>query len=373
MFRMPDLGEGLTEATVITWFVKVGDEIDVDQVLVEVDTGKTVVEIPSPFRGTITSILTKEGETVDVDAVLYVVDGDSSQAYEDSTPHTPRDKPTPDAGVPPQTGPEQPTGSVRPRAMPIVRKLARDLGIALDTVVGSGPNGSVTREDVTCAATPQKSLTESLVELSQTRRAIARHMSESWATIPHVTVQADIQADSLMALRSTRRSGLYPLEVLVASAIAPILLGFPEFNGRFVDGSLASNTAIHFGFAVDTSAGLVVVVVKDADQMDVDTLTERFESLAAAAQSRTIAADELTGQTFTISNIGALGGGHGTPIIPLGTSAIVSIGRAKPQPVVTEDGVGVGLVAPLDLSYDHRLIDGALGQRFLSALTTALE
>ena len=137
--------------------------------------------------------------------------------------------------------------------------------------------------------------------------------------------------------------------------------------------SVVQNHHYHLGFAVDTEAGLMVIVVRDADELNLKELTEEFERLAEAAMNRTITPDEATGQTFTISNIGALGGGHGTPIIPLGTSSIVSIGRAKQQPVVEDGELAIGLVAPIDLSYDHRLIDGALGQRFLADLVKGLE
>jgi pyruvate dehydrogenase E2 component (dihydrolipoamide acetyltransferase) len=155
--------------------------------------------------------------------------------------------------------------------------------------------------------------------------------------------------------------------------VMPLLRIHAEFNSAFVDGGMAVNSDIHMGFAVDTDAGLVVVVVHDADQLSVSELAAEFARLAKAAKDRTITLREITGQTFTISNIGALGGGHGTPIIPFGTSAIMSIGRAKHQPVVEDGELAVGLVAPLDLSYDHRLIDGSLGQRFLSDLVAGLE
>ena len=136
---------------------------------------------------------------------------------------------------------------------------------------------------------------------------------------------------------------------------------------------MAVRLHVDLGFAVDTEAGLIVVVVREADQLSTSELATEFERLARSAHERTITLDEITGQSFTISNIGALGGGHGTPIIPLGTSSILSIGRAKEQPVVEDGELAVGLVAPVDLSYDHRLIDGALGQRFLNDLLTSLE
>jgi len=373
-FRMPDLGEGLTEATVVAWHVRVGDTIEVDQLLVEIDTGKTVVEIPSPFSGTITSIMAKEGETVDVEAILYIVDGDPTVA-----------PPAPEAAANTPKATQEPamqtSATDRARAMPIVRKLAKEAGVDLVTVAGSGPGGAITRADVLSASSNATSSemdsartdTRDRVALSQTRRAIADHMSKSWASIPHVTVQAELRAEALLAARSERAEGHYPVETLIAQAVVPLLQEFPEFNSAFAGGDMLHSSAVHLGFAVDTEAGLIVIVVKDAHDMDSDTLAYEFERLSKAAQERRIGLDEISGQTFTISNIGALGGGHGTPIIPLGTSAIMSIGRATQQPVVEDGELAVGLVAPVDLSYDHRLIDGALGQRFLSVVVTALE
>jgi pyruvate dehydrogenase E2 component (dihydrolipoamide acetyltransferase) len=356
---MPDIGEGLTEAEIIKWFVKVGDTVEIDQILVEVETAKTVVEVPSPFAGVITSINANEGETVEVGAVLFVVDGErpteappnpvEHRQVVDSTPRSP-----------------SPALGQRKRAMPIIRKLANERGVDLTTVVGTGQGGAVTRADLD--APRDVSITPDAVPLSRTRRAIADHMTRSWTSIPHVTVQAEVRAEALMEAR-----GDFPLEVLIARMVMPLLRTYAEFNSAYTDGAMAVNPDIHMGFAIDTDAGLVVVVVRDSDRLSVEELATEFGRLATAAKERTIKLEEITGQTFTISNIGALGGGHGTPIIPLGTSSIMSIGRATQQPVVEDGELAIGLVAPLDLSYDHRLIDGSVGQRFLSDLVSNLE
>jgi pyruvate dehydrogenase E2 component (dihydrolipoamide acetyltransferase) len=262
--------------------------------------------------------------------------------------------------------------------MPVVRNLARDLGVDLSSLTGSGPNGAITRADVESAAGQPIGRVSSgsamdVVPLTGVRKAIAAHMTESWTTIPHVTVQAEVRAEPLAAARNRSGDRTLPVEALVATVVMPLLSTFPEFNAVIRDDGIAYRDVVNLGFAVDTEAGLMVVVVRDAHAKSLAEIATDFERLATAAIGGTAKPDELTGQTFTISNIGALGGGHGTPIIPVGTSAIVSIGRAIPQPVVEDGALAVGLVAPLDLSYDHRLIDGALGQRFLSALVTALE
>ncbi len=257
------------------------------------------------------------------------------------------------------------------RAMPLVRRLASDLGVDLSTIQGSGPGGTITRADVE-RAEPAPPLDGELVPLTQMRRAIANHMAQSWREIPHVTVQAEIRAEGLIGARSLPGSKL-SLESIVAERAIPLLREFPDFNASFTPEGILRRSDIHLGFAVDTDAGLMVVVVRNADEKSVAEIDEGFKRLADAARNRTIKPDEATGQTFTISNIGALGGGHGTPIIPIGTTAIMSIGRAIEQPVVVAGALEVGMVAPIDLSYDHRVIDGGLGQRFLSAMVGTLE
>ena len=255
--------------------------------------------------------------------------------------------------------------------MPIVRKLARERGIDLSTIDGTGPRGAVTRADIEGSSSDES--TTELVAMSRKRRAIARHMSESWATIPHVTVQADIRAEQILTARELTGAEPIPVEAIVAQAVVPLLSRYREFNATVRDDSIEYRNSFHIGIAVDTTEGLVVVVVRDADTLSLEALADEIRRLALAAQDGTLLPDEAIGQSFTISNIGALGGGHGTPIIPMGTSAILSIGRAHSAPVVENGSLAVGMVAPIDLSYDHRLIDGGLGQRFLSDLVDALE
>ena len=371
-FLLPDIGEGLTDAEVVDWFVAVGDDVDVDQPIVEIETAKTAVEITSTHAGIVLHLGGAPGDTIQVGEVLFAVgeegeeyrvsrDGDTGQSSPSAIGHRPSEE---DASV--RAG-----NAGRARVMPVVRKLADKLGVDLASVVGSGSGGAITRADIESAAAEAPS--ESLTPLSRVRKRIAHHMTESWTTIPHVTVQADVRAEGLLEARNRRAFKALPIEALVAVAVLPLLDRYPEFNASMRGDAIAYRDRYNLGFAVDTEAGLLVVVVRDADRLTLDELAAEFERLAAGAADGTLTPDDLTGQTFTISNIGALGGGHGTPIIPLGTSAIVSIGRAKEAPVVEDGRLGVGMVAPIDLSYDHRLIDGALGQRFLSDLIENLE
>jgi len=217
---------------------------------------------------------------------------------------------------------------------------------------------------------------EERVRMTRMRRTIAEHMERSWREIPHVTVQASIDASGLLAAhRALREStgGPFPLEALAASTVTPALREFREFTA-VVDGrEVVYRDRRDIGFAVDTPHGLVVVVVRAVDALDVEELGARLTELAIRARTRLATPGELTGQTFTISNIGALGGGAGTPIIPWGTSAILSIGRALEAPVARDGSISIRPMAPLSLSYDHRIIDGALGQRFLSRVVEGLE
>jgi pyruvate dehydrogenase E2 component (dihydrolipoamide acetyltransferase) len=372
-FRLPDIGEGLTEAEIVQWFVAVGDAVTIDQAIVEVETAKTVVEISSPFAGEVTRLGANAGDTVEVGEILFVV-GDEASSSADTPPLTPATPTSSKAteAVPARQSDPSPTKALK--AMPIVRKLAKERGIDLTNVDGTGPGGSITRADLDghTDSSPTALPAGELVALTPTRRAIADHMSAAWREIPHVTVQAEIRAEGLVAARGSGE-GRLSVEAVVASRLLPLLKDFPEFNARFTGDGVLHRSEIHLGFAVDTEAGLMVVVVRNADQITIEELNAEFNRLASAAIERTITADEVTGQTFTISNIGALGGGHGTPIIPLGTTAILSIGKANPSPVVVDGTIDVGLVAPIDLSYDHRVIDGGLGQRFLGTAVTALE
>jgi pyruvate/2-oxoglutarate dehydrogenase complex dihydrolipoamide acyltransferase (E2) component len=374
-FRMPDIGEGLTEAEIVAWHVAVGDRVEIDQIIVEVETAKTVVEIPSVFAGTVISLGASPGDTVEVGDVLFSI-GDveepgSDRAVDEQDPkiQDPRSKIQASTPAPPSPPHVQPGDRTSVRAMPLVRKLAAERGIDLDSVQGSGPGGSITRADIE-AAQPTPTIDGELIPLTPTRRAIAEHMSQSWREIPHVTVQAELRAVSLLTeMKETGNA----LEACVAKRILPVLHDFPDFNASFTENGVVRKPRHDIGFAVDTEAGLMVVVVRDTDDKSVGELSVEFAELAESAMNRTIPIDKITGQTFTISNIGALGGGHGTPIIPIGTTAILSIGRATEQPIAVDGELAIALVSPIDLSYDHRVIDGGLGQRFLAATVAALE
>jgi pyruvate dehydrogenase E2 component (dihydrolipoamide acetyltransferase) len=386
-FRLPDIGEGLTEAEVVRWLVGVGDEVRVDQAVVEVETDKAVVDIPAPRAGVLLAQGAAAGETVRVGSVLMVI-GDAGEAWGESV--------RPIVGTISEVAETLPARDVRSalgpvQALPLVRKLARELGVDLGALKGSGPEGRITREDVLAAAegapitapppsptlpSPPAGREEERRPLSKLRRTIAANMSRSWAEIPHVTTFDEVDATRLLAARRAledRHGVKVPLEALIVKAVIAPLQTFPEFNATLDGDDLLLRRRYDLGVAVDTPDGLLVAVVREADRLGLLEVAAEVGRLAEGAKARSLKPGELTGQTFTVSNIGAVGGGFGTPIVPPGTTAILSVGRAADRPVARKGRVEIAPLMPLSLSYDHRVIDGALGRRFTALLTENLE
>lgn len=412
-FKLPDIGEGLTEAEIVRWLVAEGERVEADQPLVEVETDKAVVEIPSPYAGVVLEHGGGEGETIEVGEVLVVIgeDGDARapasapEATQQTAADSTRREPTPIVGtlseeaevIPPPSEPVV-AATTTVKALPLVRKLARDNDIDLEDVHGSGPQGRITREDVEAAigarapkpdaevARPSTVAAGSLVSsgaqddermtMSRLRRTIAANMTKSWTEIPHVTTFDDIDATRLLEVRDAladRNGEKVPIEALVIMAVVPALARFPEFNATLDGDDLIKHASKHIGIAVDTPDGLLVAVVKDASAKGVLDLSREVRRLGEGARQRALPPDELSGQTFTISNIGAVGGGHGTPIVPYGTTAILSVGRARDKAVVENGDLLIAPVMPLSLSYDHRVVDGAQGRRFVALVMENLE
>jgi pyruvate/2-oxoglutarate dehydrogenase complex dihydrolipoamide acyltransferase (E2) component len=288
--------------------------------------------------------------------------------------------------------------------------------VDLSQLAGSGPDGRITREDVLAAAEAEEEapefevpaeaaseVVESRVEdeegpsdaeadedhepehadlpgdrrrLSKIRRTIAQNMAQSWAEIPHVTTFDEVEASRLLAARRaliSRHDLPVSIDAMAVKAVIPALEAFPEFNSTLDGDSLVVHESVDIGVAVDTPDGLVVVVVRKADSLGLIELSQRIGRLADGARERSLSHEELTGQTFTVSNIGALGGGYGTPIVPPGTTAILSVGRAVERPIAKEGRVLVAPMMALSLSYDHRVIDGGTGRRFMAMVLENLQ
>ncbi|NNC74569.1 MAG: 2-oxo acid dehydrogenase subunit E2 [Acidimicrobiia bacterium] len=364
-FHLPDIGEGLVEATILSWHIAIGERVEQDAPLVEVETDKAIVDLPSPYAGVLLFQGAPAGTVLPVEALLAVIGDEGEQWAPD--PEVDSAEAAPIVGTL-GTEVEHVTHGAGVRALPAVRKLATDLGVDIETVMGSGPGGRVTADDVRAVSEPEEGERR---PLSPTRRAIAENLSRSWREIPHVTTYDEADATALLARRA--EVGKPPLEALLIEIIVPLLHQFPEFNATLSGSDLVVHERIDVGIAVDTPEGLMVGVVRDAPNRDVAGLGDEILRLAKAARTRTATADDLRGQTFTLSNIGAVGGRFGTPIVPYGTTAILSVGRADPRPVVRDDQIVVGREFPLSLSYDHRVIDGATGRAFVAALKLAIE
>ncbi len=411
-FLLPDIGEGLTEAEIVRWLVPEGGRVEADQPVVEVETDKAVVEIPSPYAGVVLRHGGAEGETIQVGSVLVVI-GEEAEVGADEPAEAPA---VTDAAPPPSDAAAPIVGTLSEdaevlsssshsagaqagnavKALPIVRKLARDLGVDLNRVQGSGPEGRVTREDV-LAAVPAEEVEPRPVEtpaaatpaapivaddgderqpMSRLRRTIAANMAKSWAEIPHVTTFDEVDAGRLTQVRDalgSRHDVKIPVEALVIKALIPALESYPEFNATLDGDDLIVHPKHDIGIAVDTPDGLLVAVIRDAGSRPVLDIAREVRRLGEGARARSLAPDELSGQTFTVSNIGAVGGGQGTPIVPYGTTAILSVGRVQDKVIARDGEPVVAAVMPLSLSYDHRVIDGAQGRRFMALLIENLE
>ena len=379
-FHLPDIGEGLTEAVVVRWLVATGESVKADEPLVEIETDKAVVEIPAPRAGVVLHQGASAGSTVAVGDLLVVI-GEADEGW------TPPPEGEPGAATPIVGTLEEEDVELRPRvvgrptpagtrgeALPLVRRLAADLGVELDGLRGSGPGGRVTREDVEAAA--QGGGPAERVRMSPTRLTIARNLSRSWREIPHVTTYGEADASGIFAERARMREetgAAIPLEAILIAAVVPLLDSHPSFNAAVDGDDILYRKSRDVGFAVDTARGLLVAVVREADTRSVAEMADEILRLAGAAKEGRISPAEMRGASFTISNIGAVGGGFGTPIIPHGTSAILSVGQADERPVVRDGKVAVGRLLPLSLSYDHRIVDGAQGRAFMADLTAALE
>jgi pyruvate/2-oxoglutarate dehydrogenase complex dihydrolipoamide acyltransferase (E2) component len=330
-FKLPDLGEGLTEGEIARWLVSEGQEIAEDDPLVEIQTDKTTVEIPSPAAGTVTSILVEEGKVVPVGTVLVVIGGD------------------PD-GERPAAAPEK--RPAKARVTPLVRKIAQELGVDLDSLAGTGPQGRVTEEDVRAAADPGEGRRE---PLRGVRRVIAEHMARAHREVPGVTWVEECDFSGL---------DLKQLVPTVLKACAETLKEFPELNARLERDEIVFLDRYDLGVAVQTDGGLVVPVVRDCATRPVEDLGADIARLAASAREGTLKPEELRGSTFTVTSAGKLGGLMQTPIVNHPEVAILSIGRIGPRPVVRDGDVVAAQVGYVSITFDHRVVDGARAAEF---------
>jgi len=359
-FKLPDLGEGLTEGEIARWLVEEGQEIAEDDPLVEVQTDKTTVEIPSPAAGKVASILVEEGKVVPVGTVLVVIGGEDGAA-----PVADDDRPRAEAAPQHQAAPDL----TRARATPLVRRIAQELGVDLALLEGTGPQGRITEEDVRGAATsggqtPGPGSEGRREPLRGVRRLIAEHMTRAHREVPPVTwvEECDFGAVDKKLLLPT-----------VLKAVADALVEYPELNARLEDDTIVYLERYDLGVAVQTDQGLVVPVVRGCDSRSVEELDAEVRRLAEAAREGALTPEELRGSTFTVTSAGKLAGLFQTPIVNYPEVAILSLGRIAERPVVRDGEIVVRPIGFLALTFDHRVVDGSRAAEFGLAVLSRLE
>ena len=409
VIKMPDVGEGVAEAEVVEWHVRVGDPIHEDDVIADVMTDKATVELPSPVDGVIKWLGAEVGDTVAVGTDLVRIDTDGAPAAvvePDGSTATANEAPVEvpvEAPVeaPPQTPPldasapdvdERAAPTSRPTAAPAVRARAHRLGIDLADVDGSGPDGRVVHDDLD-ALLVERPRSAPLSERDDTRpevehvkviglrRNIAERMQASKRRIPHFTYVEEVDVTALEALRAelnaTRSPGQPKLTVLpfIMLAVVHAVPDHPEMNARFDDeaGVIDRHRAVHLGIAVQTRRGLMVPVVKDADRRDIWSCAAEVSRLSESARAATVTLQELSGSTITITSLGALGGVVTTPVINAPEVAIIGVNKIMTRPVFVDGSLASRQCMNLSSSFDHRVIDGLDAAEFIQAIKRLLE
>lgn len=418
--KLPELGENITSGRIVGISVSPGDTIEKDQILLEVETDKAVIEVPAERSGLIRKILVKDGEDIEIGQTLLILEeteGTAPEAGKEvktlpekeivSDTKQPASEEQilrqPEAEVPHTTEVSEVPKEVAP-ASPSVRRFAREIGISIHEVVGSGAGGRISIEDVKQHAKQlnrQRSASPSLFKgmqdeplpdfskwgrverkaMSKVREATARHLSYAWATIPHVTQfdKADVteleKTRSKYALSAEKAGGKLTLTAILLKVIQKALVKFPRFNASIDMQHLEViyKEYYHIGVAVDTDRGLLVPVIRDVDRKNIIQLSVELTELSDKARSRKLSPDEMQGGNFSISNLGGIGGTAFTPIVNAPQVAILGVSRTQTEAVYLDNHFVPRKMLPLSLSYDHRLIDGADAARFLRWVCQALE
>lgn len=419
--KLPNLGEGADSGTVVGIMVKPGAQIKKGQNIIELETGKAVAPIPSPAAGTVTTIHVKEGQKISVGALILSMDAEGGAASASSTPAAPKNAapkaaPKKAATAAPAAAPEPeeeseetPAGEIvneNPVAPPSVRRVARELGLDLRRITGSGSGGRITWEDVrgyiarlerlaaqktatkagAAASAPERIDYGSFGSiykrpLSELRKVIARRMVESRTSIPEVTQFDEADITALNDLRKKlapayeAKGARLTVTSFILKAVANVLKKHSIFNASLDEAAneIVFKEYFHLGLAVDTEAGLLVPVIRDVDKKDLVQLSKDIADVATKARDRKLGMDEMRGGTFTISNQGGIGGAHFTPIINRPEVAILGLGRSVLKPVVRDGKIEPRLMMPIAIAYDHRVIDGGAAARFTVDLVSAFE
>ncbi|HEX6327243.1 MAG TPA: dihydrolipoamide acetyltransferase family protein [Jiangellaceae bacterium] len=436
VFSLPDLGEGLTEAEILSWRVAEGDTVQVDDIVVEVETAKAAVEVPCPYAGIVATLHGSPGDIIAVGQPLLTIappDDAAQRAVEvvraeeragsgavlvgygtatnnrssrraarrarrGPATQSANGSPATQAGAPAQitrssgtTEPSvAPASPSAPRVIsPVVRRLARERGLDLSSLSGSGPAGVILRRDVEAAATPEptvaapaaedagsaRGLVDRRIPLRGTRRAIAEKLSTSRREIPDVTTWVDVDATGLVEAREALRAS-HPnlgLMALLARFVVAGLVRYPELNASVDGDEIVQHGHINLGFAAQTERGLVVPVIKNAHRMTTVQLGDEFSRLTAAARTGKISPSELTGGTVTLNNYGVFGVDGSTPIINYPEAALIGVGRIVDKPWAVDGRLAVRKVTQLSLTFDHRVCDGRTAGGLLRYIADCVE
>ena len=382
---MPQLGESIAEGTIIRWNKNVGDSVAQDEPLFEVSTDKVDAEIPSPVAGVLSEILAAEGETVLVDTVVALIaHGEASVTGEVGEPAPPlpaADQPAGEAddGSLGRAAAAEDTRSTRRPLSPVVRKIAREHDIDPSTVRGTGTGGRVTKADVLKAVRASEAGSSQVEPMSVVRRRIAERMVESRRTSAHVHTVFDVDFSRVAAIRSARRAAYEEAGVklsylvFVARAAVEALREVPVVNASLDGDTIIHSSEVHLGIAVALDEGLIVPVVKGAQDKTMRELGRAIGDLSERARSKQLVPDDVDGGTFTITNPGVFGSIFGLPIINQPQLAILCMGAVEPRAAVVAGEVVAQTRAYLTLAFDHRVIDGAVADRFMSTLKQSLE
>jgi pyruvate dehydrogenase E2 component (dihydrolipoamide acetyltransferase) len=412
--KLPKLGEGADSGVVVNIFVKEGDQIANGQSIIELENEKAVASVPSTAAGTVTKIYVKPGDKVSLGQRLLSVSDDGKPAAapaaaKPAKPATAAQPETAEEESPEEAEDEIPRPVTAPVASPSIRRVARELGLDLSRIRGSEAGGRITMSDIgayiqrlekaaakpkaaaPAAGAPARPVTEQVdfskwgpvtkKSVTPLRQVIARRMWENWNAIPHVTQFDDADFTRMNELRKKyaeayeKKGARLTLTPLILKALVATLKKHPIFNSSLdeISNEIVLKEYFHIGIAVDTEQGLIVPVLRDVDKKSVLDISKELDQLAQKARDRKVSGDDLKGGTFTISNQGAIGGAHFTPIVNKPEVAILGLGRGAMKPVAREGKVEVRMMTPLGLSYDHRVVDGGSAARFIVDLVAEME
>ncbi|NCN40815.1 2-oxo acid dehydrogenase subunit E2 [bacterium] len=421
--RLPDIGEGVTEGELIKWLVKEGDSVSADQPIAEVMTDKATVEVPTPYAGTVKSFKYSEGDMIPIETVMLVLDASGGGAEKSSSKKESKSEAPPaqaaqsapaartsqapvTAAPAPQGGGMDvypPASEIHVLATPATRRLAREMNVDINQIQGSGLAGRVTREDVMSKQSPSSSGVnagvtakaniprpaykgvggdlEERVSMRGIRKKIAENMQMSKHVIPHFTLMEEARADELMKLRSQAKSAgeKYGVKVTYMPFIMKALIAtcreFPMFNASIDDAAqeIVYKKYFNLGFAADTPNGLMVPVIKNADQKTLLEVSKDINELGAKARDGKLALEEMKGATITVTNIGSVGGLYATPIINHPEVAIFGMYKIQERPIFVGDQVKKAHFMNFTITCDHRLIDGAVAANFMKAFVSRIE